>query len=113
MYALNPPATNPPVSQPDVSQPETNHLFASQQRERTQKVFAAIKQATDNRTTTPFRPGDISQTLRDGGYPLGSWEIRGEFSALAELAMITLDEASAAWALTERGARTEKLTHPA
>lgn len=98
-------ATNPPVSQPD-----TSHITASAQRERTQKVFNAIKKAVGNDTTTPFRTGDISQTLRDGGFPLGSWEVRAELSTLTAAELISLDAGPATWQLTDAGATTEKLS---
>ena len=88
-----------------MSQQATN-----QQRERTQKVFDAIKSNVDNNTATPFRAGDISQTLRDGGFPLGSWEVRGEFSALAQINMIELSAAAADWRLTDTGASVSKLS---
>jgi len=86
-----------------------NQIAKGQQRERTQKVFNAIKSTVDNSTSQPFRSGDISQTLRNGGFPLGSWEVRGEFSALQSLNMIELDSSAADWRLTDAGAKTDKL----
>jgi len=86
-----------------------NQPVSNQQRERTQKVFNAIKSTVDNSTSTPFRAGDISQTLRNGGFPLGSWEVRGEFSTLQSAKMIELNSAAASWQLTESGANTTKL----
>ena len=87
-----------------------NQTEPSQQRERTQKVFNAIKSTVDNSTSKSFRAGDISQTLRNGGFPLGSWEVRGEFSALQNANMIELDAAAADWRLTKAGAGTVKLS---
>ena len=87
-----------------------NQTVKIQQRERTQKVFNAIKSTVENSTSTPFRAGDISQTLRNGGFPLGSWEVRGEFSNLESADLIKLDTAAADWALTDAGANTDKLS---
>jgi len=85
-------------------------IFAlSQPKERTQKVFNAIKQAVASSTSQPFRAGDVSQTLRDGGFPLGSWEIRGEFSALERAGLIALQSNSATWLLTASGADTVQI----
>jgi len=81
----------------------------SQSKERAQKVFVAIKQATENNTSNPFRVGTISEILRIGGFPLGSWEVRGEFTTLANAGFITLNTASAQWQLTESGTTTEKI----
>lgn len=92
-----------------MSRNNENRVKESQARERAQKVFAAIKQASDNSTAKPFRVGTISQTLRDGGFPLGSWEVRGEFTVLKNAGFIALDAASAQWQLTESGSSTDKI----
>ena len=98
-------STQPQAVSPPVSQQANN-----QQRERTQKVFDAIKSNVDNNTATPFRAGDISQTLRDGGFPLGSWEVRGELSVLADIKLIELNAVAADWRLTDIGAGVSKLS---
>ena len=87
-----------------------NQTAKIQQLERTQKVFNAIKSTVDNSASTTFRAGDISQTLRNGGFPLGSWEVRGEFSNLESSKLIKLDTAAAEWALTDAGVSTDKLS---
>lgn len=81
----------------------------SQPKERTQKVFNAIKATVENNTEQAFRAGDVSQALRDGGFPLGSWEVRGEFSALESAGLIALEASSATWRLTATGADTTKI----
>lgn len=81
----------------------------SQSKERAQKVFAAIKQATDNNASNYFRVGTISETLRSGGFPLGSWEVRGEFTRLANDGFIVLDASTAQWQLTPSGTATDKI----
>lgn len=86
-----------------------NKAKEHQSKERAQKVFSAIKKATDNSTSTHFRVGTISQTLRDGGFPLGSWEVRGEFTVLKDAGLIALDATSAQWQLTESGASVDKI----
>ncbi len=86
-----------------------SRVTESQSKERAQKVFVAIKEATQNNTSNYFRVGTISETLRNGGFPLGSWEVRGEFTTLANNGFIALDPASAQWQLTASGADTEKI----
>lgn len=84
-------------------------LSLSQPIERTQKVFNAIKKATNNSSATPFKAGDIAQVLRDGGFPLGAWEVRGELTTLHKAELIALDAASADWQLTATGSETERV----
>lgn len=79
----------------------------SQPRERTQKVLSAIKKCRDNSPGHPFRPGDINQLLRDGGYPMGNWEVRAELTELERNGLVELDAASGSWSLTEAGAAAE------
>jgi len=78
-------------------------LSLSQPKERTQKVLTAIKQQQNNLPNTLFRPGDINQRLRDGGFPLGNWEVRRELSALEQAGLLALDAASGSWSLTAAG----------
>ena len=82
----------------------------SQPKERTQKVFDAIKAAKQNTVGDAFRTGDIIAHLRDGGFPLGIWEVRGEMTQLGKAGLIELDAASASWSLTQAGADTDKLS---
>ncbi|MEM7218158.1 MAG: hypothetical protein AAF515_07315 [Pseudomonadota bacterium] len=84
----------------------------SQPKERTQKVFEAIKAAQNNTAGNAFRAGDIIAHLRDGGFPLGGWEVRGELTQLGEAGLIELDPASARWSLTQAGVDTDKLNGP-
>ena len=44
-----------------------------------------------------IRPGDVNALLRERNAPLGTWEVRAEFSELARLGIIVLDEPSAEW----------------
>lgn len=92
-----------------MSQITDTRATESQSKERAQKVFNAIKKTTDNNPDNRFRVGTISQTLRDGGFPLGSWEVRGELTTLANASLIALDAASAQWQLTESGCATDKI----
>ena len=81
----------------------------SQAKERAQKVFTAIKETTANNPGSYFRVGGVSETLRNGGFPLGSWEVRGEFTTLAKAGYVKLDAASARWQLTDAGVATDKI----
>lgn len=45
--------------------------------------------------------GDVASHLRDGGYPMPTWHIRGEFSNLEAMGLIRLDAKSARWHIVE------------
>ena len=75
----------------------------SQPKERTQKVLTAIKKQQNNTAGSHFRPGDINQILRDGGFPMGNWEVRRELSELEHGGLLALDVDSGCWSLTEAG----------
>ena len=47
-----------------------------------------------------LRPGDVNAELRERGNPMGTWEVRAEFSRLEELGEIQLDAASGTWQLS-------------
>lgn len=79
----------------------------SQPKERTQKVLTAIKHSQNNQPGSHFRPGDVNQVLRDGGYPMGNWEVRAELTALERDGLLELDPPSGCWALTNAGAAAE------
>jgi hypothetical protein len=67
---------------------------------RTKTVFAAIQKLIEQGAAS-FRPGGVTSALRDGGQPMGAWEVRGEFSILEAEGLIELDVASGAWSLSE------------
>ncbi len=44
-----------------------------------------------------IRPGDVNAVLRERNAPLGTWEVRAEFTHLGEMGVLILDEDSADW----------------
>ncbi len=46
-----------------------------------------------------IRPGDVIELLRSRDHPLGIWHVNGEFTRLAALKLISLDEDSGQWRL--------------
>lgn len=50
---------------------------------------------------TELRPGDVNTILRSRGLPMGTWEVRAEFSKLEKEGVLQLDAASGNWHLTE------------
>jgi hypothetical protein len=52
--------------------------------------------------TAAVRPGDVCTRLREKGLPMGTWEVRAEFTRLESEGVIRIDPASAAWTLAPR-----------
>ncbi len=73
------------------------------ERRRTETVYSIIQELFEQGRSA-VRPGDVSDVLRDRGSPLGTWEIRAEFSILEAEGRLTCDEDSANWHLTENSA---------
>ena len=48
-----------------------------------------------------LRPGDIVGKMRDDGSPLGSWEVRGQFSQLENLGLLKIDVDTGIWQLVD------------
>ncbi len=48
------------------------------------------------------RPGDVCSRLREKGLPMGSWEVRAEFTRLEEDGVIVIDPATAGWTLAKK-----------
>lgn len=48
-----------------------------------------------------FQPGDVNAALRRQGQPLGTWEVRGEFSTLTADGWIELNPATGRWTLAK------------
>lgn len=51
-------------------------------------------------------PGAVNTRLRELGEPMGTWEVRGAFTALETEGAIVIDEQTGAWYLAED--RTQK-----
>lgn len=49
-----------------------------------------------------IRPGDVCTALREKGLPMGTWEVRAEFTRLEKQGVIAIDPATAGWSLAQR-----------
>ena len=65
---------------------------------RSEEVFGIIEELFANGATS-VQPGDVSTALRARNAPMGSWQIRAEFSALEVLERIVFDAESGTWHL--------------
>ena len=70
----------------------------SVERRRTAVVQGIIEElvATGHATV---RPGDVCTALRNKGQPMGTWEVRAEFTRLEAEGVIRIDPATAGWSL--------------
>ena len=73
-------------------------------RKRTEIVYAVILQLVKG-GESELRPGNVNSVLRERGQPMGTWEVRGEFSNLQAQGFIDLDEATGYWHMTENAAQ--------
>ncbi|MEQ9450539.1 MAG: hypothetical protein RJQ07_03050 [Pseudomonadales bacterium] len=71
------------------------------EKRRTATVTDVILELVREHGKTALRPGDVNTVLRERGMPMGSWEVRAEFSRLERMGKLQLDEASGDWFLTE------------
>ena len=71
---------------------------------RTEAVYAVITELVGNGKTS-LRPGDVSEVLRERNSPLGSWQVRAEFTNLEADGRLVCDEDSGNWHLVENGAQ--------
>lgn len=63
------------------------HAKLSIEQHRTDQIYSLIESlAKDGRSE--FRPGHISDALREAGVPMLSWEIRGELARLEAAGLI-------------------------
>ena len=60
---------------------------------------AVIQELLADRDT--IRPGDVNSALRERGSPMGTWEVRAEFSRLEQEGRIQCDEDTGNWRLAE------------
>jgi len=66
-------------------------------RSRSTTIVFAVIEALVAEGKTSFRPGDVNSALRDKGEPMGTWEVRAEFSRLEEQGSIACDAVSGNW----------------
>ncbi len=66
------------------------------ERRRTEAVYAVIQELfADGKTSV--RPGDVNAVLRERNAPMGTWEVRAEFSLLESEGRITCDPDTGNW----------------
>jgi repressor of nif and glnA expression len=73
-------------------------------RKRTETVYAIILELVEG-GLQQLRPGNVNSALRERGQPMGTWEVRGEFSILQAQGLIDLDTATGDWHVTENATR--------
>ena len=76
----------------------------SLEQRRTKLVYSIIQDLVAG-GQAQFQPGDVNAALRRQGQPLGTWEVRGEFSVLADQGLIDVDPATAQWTLAKPSKR--------
>ncbi len=76
------------------------------QKQQTKQVYDAILEIAEG-DSDAFRPGDIAEKLRSQAAPISVWAIRGELSTLEDQGLITCDESSGAWSLTQDAAKKQ------
>ena len=70
------------------------------ERRRTEMVYSVIRELFSNGKTS-VRPGDVNALLRERDTPMGTWEVRAEFSHLESDGRLACDEDTGDWYLTE------------
>jgi hypothetical protein len=67
---------------------------------RTETVYSVIQELFSNGRTS-VRPGDVNAVLRERDAPMGTWEVRAEFSRLESDGRLACNEDTGNWYLTE------------
>lgn len=76
----------------------------SNEARRTKTVHTVIQELVEHGRTA-FRPGDVTSALRERGQPMGTWEVRGEFSILEERGLISYDADTGQWSVAKKARR--------
>ena len=66
------------------------------ERRRTEAVYAVIQELFADGAES-LRPGDVNAVLRERNSPLGTWEVRAEFSRLEAEGRLVCDEDTGSW----------------
>jgi len=69
--------------------------------DRTTEAVYAIIQQLFSEGKTAIRAGDVADVLRATNAPLGTWQLRAEFTKLEALNRISCDAETGDWHLTE------------
>jgi hypothetical protein len=75
-------------------------MSLSFEKRRTDTVIGVINDLVAEGKSA-LRPGDVNSVLRDRDMPMGSWEVRAEFSRLERDGHLRCDADSGDWFLTE------------
>ncbi|MDG2278459.1 MAG: hypothetical protein P8L31_10915 [Pseudomonadales bacterium] len=76
------------------------------EKRRTRTVYAVIQGLfADGKTS--IRPGNVNSVLRAQGMPMGTWEVRAEFSRLEREDAMACDPETGDWHLTENSSLKE------
>ena len=70
------------------------------ERRRTEAVYAVIEEIFAEGAAS-LRPGDVNAVLRERNSPLGTWEVRAEFSRLEAEGRLVCDEDTGNWHLPD------------
>ena len=68
----------------------------SEAARQTKNVYDAAL-AVHESGQSAIRPGDIAAHLRDSGFPVGAWLIRGELTNLEAMGLLTIDTDAGTW----------------
>lgn len=68
---------------------------------RTELVLRIFRELARSEQGAGIKPGQVNARLRELGIPMGTWEVRGEFSVLQARGEITLNEEDARWHLAD------------
>ncbi len=79
----------------------------SVERRRTEVVREIIQELFAN-GHSQVRPGDVNSALRQRGMPMGTWEVRAEFTVLESEGALILDPATAGWLPGKSGSQAAK-----
>ena len=75
-------------------------LAVSETLRLTKAIYEAVCRVVADGNDS-LRPGDIVGYFRDQDRPLGSWEVRGQFSRLENLGLLKIDASTGIWELVD------------
>jgi hypothetical protein len=72
----------------------------SKEHPRTEMIYQIIRELFENGKSS-VRPGDVNTVLRERNSPLGTWDVRAEFTRLEKIGRISCNQDTGDWHLTE------------
>ena len=70
------------------------------EKRRTAKVSEVVLELFNSGKST-IRPGDVNAVMRERNMPMGTWEVRAEFSKLERDGLIACDTDTGDWRLVD------------